>query len=65
MVRWMSGLVNGLQNRVRRFDPATHLKVGGKSFDLSPTFLLVSHPSASTILQRHDGNTGKELIQER
>lgn len=25
MVRWMSGLVNGLQNRVRRFDSATNL----------------------------------------
>ena len=25
MVPWMSGLVNGLQNRVRRFESATHL----------------------------------------
>ena len=24
-VRWMSGLVNGLQNRQRRFESATHL----------------------------------------
>ena len=26
MVPWMSGLVNGLQNRLRRFDPARHLE---------------------------------------
>ena len=26
MVRWMSGLVTGLQNRLGRFDSATHLK---------------------------------------
>ncbi len=25
MVRWMSGLVNGLQNRPRRFESATNL----------------------------------------
>ena len=25
LVRWMSGLVNGLQNRQRRFESATHL----------------------------------------
>ena len=26
MVRWMNGLVSGLQNQPRRFDSATHLK---------------------------------------
>ena len=26
MVRWMSGLVNGLQNRVHPFESGTHLQ---------------------------------------
>lgn len=26
MVPWMSGLVSGLQNRLRRFEPARNLK---------------------------------------
>ncbi len=26
LVPWMSGLVNGLQNRLRRFESARHLK---------------------------------------
>ena len=30
MVPWMSGLVSGLQNRVRRFESARNLKVGKK-----------------------------------
>ena len=29
MVRWMSGLVSGLQNQQGRFDSATHLKSVG------------------------------------
>ena len=30
MVPWMSGLVNGLQNRLRRFESARHLTKYGK-----------------------------------
>ena len=43
MVPWMSGLVNGLQNRLRRFESARHLRVGirnGSDF----IFLLTVHP---------------------
>lgn len=30
LVPWMSGLVSGLQNRVRRFESARNLKAGKK-----------------------------------
>ena len=30
MVRWMSGLVNGLQNRVHPFESGTHLLANKK-----------------------------------
>ena len=33
-VRWMSGLVNGLQNRQRRFESATHLKAKAANWRL-------------------------------
>ena len=41
LVRWMSGLVSGLQNRPGRFDSATHLK--GKGTQSSPFFVFKYH----------------------
>ncbi len=41
MVPWMSGLVNGLQNRLRRFESARHLRVGIK---MVPTFYFARFP---------------------
>ena len=42
MVRWMSGLVNGLQNRVRRFESATNLWEAAQTGSLS--FFYPTHP---------------------
>ena len=33
MVPWMSGLVNGLQNRLQQFESARHLKVKSRNID--------------------------------
>ena len=38
MVRWMSGLVNGLQNRVHPFESGTHLQQKG-STKVEPFFI--------------------------
>ena len=40
LVPWMSGLVNGLQNRLRRFESARHLTKTGSSAKGLPVFLL-------------------------
>ena len=37
----MSGLVNGLQNRLRRFESARHLKKAGSSVKRTSGFLII------------------------
>ena len=39
----MSGLVNGLQNRLRRFESARHLRVKSES-EMVPTFYFTRFP---------------------
>ena len=46
MVRWMNGLVSGLQNQPRRFDSATHLLVNAKQ--LRKPQLLFLYPALSS-----------------
>ncbi len=39
MVRWMSGLVNGLQNRVHPFESGTHLQQKDSTVQVEPFFV--------------------------
>ena len=41
MVRWMSGLVNGLQNRVHPFESGTHLQRKRLNFTVEPFLFCV------------------------
>ena len=57
MVRWMSGLVNGLQNRVHPFESGTHLQRTRKEERLN--WLRLVEPYLSPKARRSDAERCK------
>ena len=68
MVPWMSGLVSGLQNRVRRFESARNLKYHFKALEsqvLSGAYFLwvpIGVPILGHMVTLHDVSIGHENI---